>query len=205
MTSTRSVRKVLARAVKVSAHSAYDLTGRSINDLPEYFLSVKVAEEVHKHFKSFTFSMETPMSQLVEETQMDIEGECPSLRLGGKGKVDMVIRGNKSNNVKHIVEFKKHIGVKEIEKDALRLAAICLCTPGGHKAEKNFLVVVTHRNEALLNVRDINIKALISEKFGEGTIKVTFEKIDLSPLKSTKSNGINWPLLGGVWEFKYVG
>ena len=81
-------------------------------------------------------------------------------------------------------------------------------TPKGHKAEKNFLVAVTHKSETFFNTRTANIKSWVKEEFGEN-IKIGFEPVDLSDLKSTHKNGIDKDglsknLFGGVWEFKYV-
>jgi hypothetical protein len=169
--------------------------------LPEYFLSVKVAEYLHDHFKSFTFSMEDSIPQMAKEIEMDISGESDDFRLNGKA--DLVLRSQRSKRLKHVVEFKRSLGVTGIKKDALRLAWICANTPNGHRAEKNFLVAVTHKPESLFKTRTSNIEEWIKEEF-DGNIKVNFEPVNLSPLKSTHKNGGGKELFGGVWEFNYV-
>ena len=58
MSRKRALRLVLAEAGAHAAIEAQEITGKSINDLPEYFLSVFIARHVHQHFKTFTFSME---------------------------------------------------------------------------------------------------------------------------------------------------
>lgn len=211
----RAIRKVLASALSESSAEAFKLTGKSINDLPEYFLSVKVAEKVHDHFKIFTFSMETTVGELIDEVDLEVEDSSYNSRLLGKGKVDMVIRSKKSKKVRHLVEFKRHIGLKGLIADALRLSAVCIFSPPGHRTETNYLVAVTHRSEHLLDKRRDELQAVVDEQMEElgyeaGIVKVTFEKAmfvdeDNKPLTSTKRSRTGSELQGGVWEFKYVG
>ena len=107
--------------------------------------------------------------------------------------------------MRHVVEFKRNLGLKGIEDDALRLAWICANTPEGHRAEKNFLVAMTHKDDPkeLFDTRTFQIEELVSKKFGK-KIKVIFEPVDLTSLKSTHKKGMGKPLFGGVWEFRYV-
>lgn len=44
---SRTLRFVLAQAAAHAAKEAMEITGRSINDLPEYFMSVSIARYVH--------------------------------------------------------------------------------------------------------------------------------------------------------------
>lgn len=211
----RSIRKVLTVALSESALEAFELTDKSINDLPEYFLSVKVAEKVHFHFNTFTFSMETTVKELIEKIGLEVEASSKDSRLLGQGKVDMVIRSAKSKRVRHLVEFKRHIGLKGLKADALRLSAVCIFSPLGHRTETNYLVAVTHRDESLLHSRTKEMQQAVDQLMDElgyeaGIVKVTFEKAELldedsKPLLSTKKTRRNFPLYGGVWEFKYVG
>lgn len=187
--------------MKEASTNASAMTGESINALPEYFLSVKVAEHLHEHFKSFTFSMEDSISKMAEEIEMDISDEPECFRLNGKA--DLIIRDQKSKRLKHLVEFKRSLGVKGIKKDVLRLSWICANTPKGHRAEKNFLVAVTHKPESFFKTRTSGIEKWVLEEFGHN-IKVNFEPVDLSPLRSSHKSGFGKPLFGGVWEFNYV-
>lgn len=211
----RSIRKVLAVALSESALEAFELTGKSINDLPEYFLSVKVAEKVYSHFKTFTFSMETTVKELIKEIGLEVETLRDDSRWSSPGKVDMVIRSAKSKRVKHLVEFKRHIGLEGLVADAQRLSEACILSPLGHRTETNYLVAVTHRDESLLNSRTEELQQAVDQLMDElgyeaGIVKVTFEKGELGdedsePLFSTKKTRRGFPLYGGVWEFKYVG
>lgn len=198
----RSVRKVLAKALYDTSELAYELTGDSINALPEYFLSVKIAEHLHDHFHSFSFSMEDSIPELAEEIGMHIEDEPFEYRL--TGKADLVVRSKKSRKLRHVVELKRSLGIDGIRNDALRLAWICANTPLGHRAEKNYLVVATHKSELFFIKRSQEIQKWINESIGEGIVEIVFEPVDLTFLTSTHRNGRGRSLFGGVWEFKYI-
>ena len=199
--ASKSIRKVLGAALDKASTNAFAMTEKSINALPEYFLSVKVAEYLHCHFRSFTFSMEDSISGMAKEIGMDISEEPDCFRLNGKA--DLILRGQKRNKLRHVVEFKRNLGLKGIGNDALRLAWICANTPKDHKAKKNFLVAVTHKSEKLFEKRTSDIEKLVFDKFGQ-KIQVIFEPVDLTSLKSTHKKGMGKPLFGGVWEFRYV-
>ncbi len=200
MAKSRDVGNVLAEALKKASEDVFKMTGKSINRVPEYFLSVKIAEHLHQHFETFTFSMEEQVQSLVKELNIDDSNEEDCFRLNGK--VDLVLRHSKKGGVKHIVELKRTIGVNGIHKDVLRLAWICANTPPGHRAEKNFLVAVSNRPESLFNTRTQDIISWVNEEFGD-VITVKFKRVDLSHLENTNPNSKRKSLFGGVWELKY--
>lgn len=199
--TSRSTRKILGEALADAAKNAFAMTGKSINALPEYFLSVKVAEYLHGQLKTFTFSMEDSIADMAKEIGLNISEEPDCFRLNGKS--DLILRGQKRKKLRHVVEFKRNLGLKGIGNDALRLAWICANTPKDHRAEKNFLVAVTHKSEKLFEKRTSDIEKLVFDKFGQ-KIQVIFEPVDLISLKSTHKKGMGKPLFGGVWEFRYV-
>jgi hypothetical protein len=199
--TSKSIRKILGEALAAAADNVFAMTGKSINALPEYFLSVKVAEYLHGQLKTFTFSMEDSISDMAKEIGMNISAEPDCFRLNGKA--DLILRGQVRKKLKHVVEFKRNLGLKGIEHDALRLAWFCANTPEGHRAERNFLVAVTHKPKSLFKTRTLEIEELIFDKFG-GNIKVIFDPVDLPSLKSTHKKGLGNDLFGGVWEFRYV-
>jgi hypothetical protein len=204
--ASRSIRKVLGEALLLASKSTQSITGKSINALPEYFLSVKSAEHLHRHFKTITFSMEDSMSVVADDLNIRLPRSDTQIAKKFRlyGKTDLVLRSQRSKKLKHIVEFKRSLSPIGIKNDALRLAWICDRSPDGHKAEQNFLVAVTHKSADLFETRSHEIKNLIMDEFDD-RIKVTYEPIDLSSLKSTHKNGLDKDLFGGVWEFSYQG
>ena len=139
----KSVRKVLGLAIIDSACIAEDLTGKSINSLPEFFLAVKVAEYLHSHFETFTFSLEESLSRICEEIGIEHNNASNEFRIDNRTRADLVLKHKKGNRIKHIVEFKRHLHASQIKKDALRLSWICTNAPAGHRTERNYLVAIT--------------------------------------------------------------
>ena len=116
---------VLANAAAHAAQEAFEITGRSINDLPEYFLSVSVARYVHQHFKTLTFSMEDSVVSICKELNLDKEF------VARPGKVDITVRSQKNMQVKHILELKRGFGIDGHYADIQRLADFCMLSPTG--------------------------------------------------------------------------
>lgn len=197
----RSIRKALGAALYHATVTARDVIGRSVNDLPEYFLSVKAAEFIHKHYDSFTFSMEDTIHAIANDIEMDKELKHITRQ---QGKVDLIIRGSQRSRVKHLVEFKRGFKKENHLKDILRLAEFCRYSPFGHKTEKNYMVMVAPVTEKQMRERHKLICDYLDEIFGE-RIKVSVEYVDLTEFKSTRPSKrkADKTLYGGVWELKY--
>lgn len=197
----RSIRKVLAAGLENSCAVASEITGKSINALPEFFLAVKVAEYVNEHFSTFSFSMEDRMIHICDEVGIDYRKADPEFRINELTRADLVLKSKKSNKIKHVIEFKRHLKASQIKKDALRLAWLCASAPLGHRLEKNFLVVVSQLEPKLFDKRSLDISSLVEQISPNITVK--FESVDLSQYASTRSSGVGKTLSGGVWEFCY--
>lgn len=199
----KSIRKVLAQALMEACKEAGKLTGKSINALPEYFLVVKSAEFINAQFKTFTFSMEEPLFGLCEAVGIDhgyVDKEC---RLAGSARADLVLKSKASGKNKHVVEFKRSLNIRQIRKDAIRLAGLCAYAPSGHRMEKNFLVVVSVCGAEKFKERTTEIRSWIVDNFSG--VEVKFEPVDLGCYESTRRKSEGKALCGGVWEFAYKG
>ena len=200
-TKVRSIRKALATALCQTAETAEYMTGRTINDLPEYFLSVKTAEFILEHFDSFTFSMEDTISELVKAIDIP-DGDKYLTRK--TGNVDLTLRNRKTHKIKHLVEFKRGFKEEHHLKDIERLAEFCLCSPAGHKVETNFMVMVAPVTAEEMNKRSKQIEKYLSQSFNK-LIGVVVEYIDLSHYLSTRATKREeHPLYGAVYELKYM-
>lgn len=197
----KSIRKVLALAVHDACDIANELTGESINALPEYFMSVKVAEFIHDHFSTFTFSMEDTLHNLCKEASINYEEIDPEYRIEKTTRVDLVLRSKSTRKIKHIIEFKRHLHTTQIEKDIKRLAWLCVNSyADSGSMEKNFLVAITHRKAELFYKRHEDILFWAGEISSD--IDVKFEPVDLSNFVSSHPKGIGRNLFGGIWELK---
>ena len=106
MSRKRALRLVLAEAGAHAAIEAQEMTGKSINDLPEYFLSVFIARHVHQHFKTFTFSMEDTVKAICASEEID------EALISRPGKVDIVVRSQRTGNIRHIIKLKRSYNVE---------------------------------------------------------------------------------------------
>lgn len=196
-----SVRQQLVEGVKKAAEDAVAKTGCSVNDLPEYFMAVKVADHIFDTMQTYAFTMEDSFQDLCEEIGIEeLPEECR-----GSGRADLVLRGLKTGRVRHVVEFKRSIKKAEIKKDAIRLAKLCELAPEQHRIEKNFLVAVTHASDDVAVTREVEINEWLAAAEIQGVMVKTIE-IDLSEYVSTrkKRNGelSGRELVGRVWQFK---
>lgn len=197
-----SVRQQLVEGVKKAAEDAVAKTGCSVNDLPEYFMAVKVADHIFDTMQTYAFTMEDSFQTLCEEVGIEeLPEECR-----GSGRADLVLRGLKTGHVRHVVEFKRSIKKAEIKKDAIRLAKLCELAPERHRIEKNFLVAVTHASDDVATERELEIRAWLDEaKLQDVAIKAI--EIDLSNYSSTRAKRdgelSGRSLVGRIWQFKY--
>lgn len=197
-----SVRQQLVEGVKKAAEEAVAKTGCSVNDLPEYFMAVKVADHVFDTMQTYAFTMEDSFQTLCEEVGIEqLPEECR-----GSGRADLVLRSLKTGRVRHVVEFKRSIKKAELKKDAIRLAKLCQLAPEQHRIEKNFLVAVTHASDGVAADRELEIREWLDEA-DLADVAVKAIEIDLSEYLSTKMkrNGeqSGRELVGRVWQFKY--
>lgn len=197
------IHTVLQEGLERAAWDAEMMTGRSLNDLPEYYMAVKVAEHIAGSLTTYSFSLEDPIERLAAE--LGIENFPAEFR--GGGNADLVLRSAKTGRLKHVVEFKRSISTGEIKKDALRLAKLCMEAPAGHRAEKNFLVAVSHMRERLKMVRAKDIQDWLKEADMEAITVKTFQP-DFAGYMSTRTSRRDTrevkPLIGMVWQFEFA-
>lgn len=194
------MRLVLADAAAHAANEAFEITGRSINDLPEYFLSVSIARFVHQHFKTLTFSMEDSVSSICNQMAIDYDFiERP-------GNVDIAVRSQRTGQVKHIIELKRSYGLDGHYADIERLADFCMLAPVGNSLSTNYMVLMTAATLSTSNQREERIKNFVDETY-HGRIALKREIVKFCPsMKSTRpSKKRNRQLTGEVWEVRYIG
>ncbi|QYK04740.1 hypothetical protein [Shewanella zhangzhouensis] len=197
-----SIRQQLVEGVKKAAREAVDKTGCSVNDLPEYFMAVKVADHVYETMQTYAFTMEDSFQSICDEVGIEeLPEECR-----GNGRADLVLRSVKTRRVRHVVEFKRSIKKAELKKDAIRLAKLCQHAPSQHRIEKNFLVAVTHASDDLAIAREDEIKEWLADSQIDD-VAVKAIEIDLSDHSSTRFKRTGEisgrPLVGRLWQFKY--
>lgn len=196
----RSLRLVLAEAGEHVAKEAKEITGRSITDLPEYFLSVSIARYVHQHFKTLTFSMEDTIDSICESSGID------ALQISRPGRVDIAVRSQRYGSVRHVIELKRSYNWEGHIADIVRLAELSLAAHAGHALERNFMVMLAAASESASETRWERITEHISDIFGD-SIKLTCTPIIFENGMNSTRMGKTYgkPLMGEVWEVGYIG
>ncbi len=198
MSRKRALRLVLAEAGAHAAIEAQEITGKSINDLPEYFLSVFIARHVHQHFKTFTFSMEDTVKAICASEEID------EALISRPGKVDIVVRSQRTGNIRHIIELKRSYNVEGHIADIVRLAEFALAAPTGHPLERNFMVMMAAASESASDARWQRISELIKNQFNDKISLICTPILLEEGMLSTRKGRTNDKLLmGEVWEVKY--
>tara|TARA_Y100001960_G_scaffold88983_1_gene95449 strand:+ start:911 stop:1435 length:525 start_codon:yes stop_codon:yes gene_type:complete len=174
------------------------MTGKSINNLPEYFLSVFIARHVHQHFKTFTFSMEDTVKAICASEEID------EALISRPGKVDIVVRSQRTGNIRHIIELKRSYNVEGHIADIVRLAEFALAAPTGHPLERNFMVMMAAASESASDARWQRISELIKNQFNDKISLICTPILLEEGMLSTRKGRTNDKLLmGEVWEVKY--
>lgn len=203
--NVKSIRKALAQALEISAKTAELETTASINQLPEYFVSTKVASLVYERFpNTYKYSFEDQLINICQElkvTDEQLSQLSPDYRIEKGNRADLVLR-SKSGNIKHIVEFKRGTKASSIRNDALRLASLCWLSPVGHRVETNYLVAFTTSKEETVSNRTEQLREWLDEE-GFQNIEVSYEPVDLSFHTSTRPSSFGKELSGAIWQFKY--
>lgn len=181
----RSLRKLIAsRLPEIAAH-AEDMTGISLDSQPEYFMSLKIAEAIHDHFKNYTFSVEAPLGDICRETGIDPSQAEKHFRVSGQGKADIAVRHSRRGKYRHIIECKRRVmNTNALLQDARRLAWLCTNVSCGHRVEKNFLVAITTISKKKLEERVDAISTMLHDEFDCISLKASY--CDMDYLFSTR-------------------
>lgn len=193
----RSIRKLIAAKLPEIAVHAEDMTGISLDRQPEYFMSLKIAEAIHDHFKNYTFAVEASLSEICRETGIDPSQAEKHFRVSGQGKADIAVRHSRQGKYRHIIECKRRVmNTEALLQDARRLAWLCANVSLGHRMEKNFLVAITTISQKKLEERVAAISNMLHDEFDGISLKVSY--CDMDHLLSTKAP--NKSLRGMVCE-----
>jgi len=212
---SNQVRNKLIKIIEGEIKILWEKEQRTINQYPEYYLSVKVAEKIKIEFSSLSFTMEERAIDLIEdlnETLMksnleaiDVEEQDDCFRLE-KGAVDLILK--KRKRLRHIVEFKRNSKLSDLMDDALRLAWFCCNAPLGHRAETNYLVVITHKSEETLEkniqkIEDDLTKNILLPNIQVKSFYLDFPDDYFSTRRSSKQQSKYLLVVGRLIEFKY--
>jgi len=180
---SNKMKKVLLELIKEVDEKGESITGKTLKNLPEYFMSVNIAESLSKHFKTMKFSMEDKVLKLCGDLDIEVNDNhkyFETCRLNGS--VDMVVRSEINNKIMHLIEFKKSTGIAFV-KDVRRLAWFCLKSGSDRKITRHYIVAVTYRSKDSKknNVKDLeklieqDLEKNFPAKFVKNDINISIE------------------------------
>jgi len=146
----------LSDEVKKISDYVLEELDRTLWELPEYFLSVKLAESAKK--KGCSFELEKSTKEIAEELNVKLP---ESIR---HGRIDLVIRTSQQKKLSHLIEIKRRLGLINTMKDALRLAEFCSISTK-KSAKKAFLVVVTRASMKTIKAREAALQDKLNSHF----------------------------------------
>ena len=186
----------LERAVIKSAKRAEKSFTRSLNDLPEYFLTVNLATEVSKELGCLA-EMEVNFAKLCADLGVSED------RISRSGNADIVLKHLGSEKPRHIIELKRSVHKGRLKEDVIRLAQVCAVSKNKSQVRSNYLVIVTQLKERLASQQDEVLQWIKSE----GINNVDFSCYEINGLekfgntRKTKTKSVDGNLYGEIWEF----
>ena len=135
----------LSEEVKKISNIALKDLDRTLWELPEYYLSVKLAESAKK--QGYSFELEMSTKEIEEELGIALPESTRH------GRIDLVIRTSQQKNLSHLIEIKRRLGLHKTTQDVLRLAEFCAASTK-KSAKKAFLVVVTRASPKTIEKRE---------------------------------------------------
>ncbi|GGW21521.1 hypothetical protein [Vreelandella hamiltonii] len=135
----------------LEAHEeAQQVSHSSLHRMPEYFMTMRVADYFAKNFLNFGYRLEAQVRRTFEASDMnvgDISELLEDTDLRSDGRFDLVIHTGKKGRPAHILEFKrKDSNMQGIISDMRRLAKIS-CTAKRHSLKTNYLVLTRNCQE----------------------------------------------------------
>jgi hypothetical protein len=106
-------RSILIKLLENIDKKSIKETHKSLNHLPEYYLNVKLSDELYK--KGYGFELEKPASEVATDLKIDIVNiEFDNSEIENRilnGRVDLVVTTREKRSLRNLIELK--IGTKE--------------------------------------------------------------------------------------------
>ncbi|MGV2931041.1 hypothetical protein ACE3G8_08115 [Vreelandella venusta] len=128
----------------LSAHEeAQRISYSSLHRMPEYFMTMRVADYFAENFVNFGYRLEAQVKRTFEASDMNVSDISDLLRetdLRSDGRFDLVLHTGKKGRPAHILEFKRGDKTSGMLSDISRLAQISK-SAGRHSLKTNYLVL----------------------------------------------------------------
>lgn len=130
-------------ALLLAHEESQQLSRSSLHRMPEYFMTMRVADYFATHFTNFGYRLEAQVKRTFESSDMNVSDISELLQepdLRPDGRFDLVLHTGKRGRTAHILEFKRRDTTRGMISDIRRLAKISL-SAGRHSLKTNYLVL----------------------------------------------------------------
>ena len=196
----------LLNSIQKIAEEAFDKSGHSLNGLPEYYVNVKLADELSNINRCFELEYQT--TDLAKELGIEnaIKTSNASKYRLKKGAIDLVVQSPREYKSQHLIEIKRSSKLNGLRADLERLT--WFVSQGTKKSlNKAYVVLInpldidtfkkrTEREEKHLR-KEFNNKITLTYKTGELSDFNT-RRASLNSNENNAEKSIN----ALIWEIK---
>ncbi|MDQ9090334.1 hypothetical protein RC083_01865 [Pseudoalteromonas haloplanktis] len=182
--SKLKIQDTILNSIEVSLRDAFELTGVTYRQMPEYFLNVTVVQALCEEFPSLGYRLEIPVREVLTGFGLVSTHNDADLRIGGKFDIALISR--KSKRVRHVIEVKRSISQKELLKEAKRIFTLATAEHGSKRLRTGYIVSVrrlkeTDRSTKCDELLDKRL-AYLEQKLGEAVnVSVRYQLLDAKP------------------------
>lgn len=199
----------LLNSIQKIAKDTFKKTGHSLNGLPEYYVNVKLADELIKANKNF--ELEYQASSLADELgiQLPTEDENASKYRLEKGAIDLVVQSAKEWKSQHLIEIKRTSKKSLLRADLERLTWFVTQTKGIKRSlNKAYVILINPLSAENFKERTKVEEDYLRKEFGNESINLTLKTAELSDFNTrqasinSNANNENKSVNALIWEIK---
>lgn len=204
MNNTQKINKTwLLKSIQKIAKDSFEKTGHSLNGLPEYYVNVKLAEELIKANKNFELEYRT--ESLAAELGIDLPKNESKYRLH-KGAIDLVVQSVKEWKSQHLIEIKRTSKIRLLRADLERLTWFVTQTQGIKRSlNKAYVILINPLSAENFKERTKVEEDYLRKEFGNESINLTFKTCELSDFNTRQASinsNANKSVNALIWEIK---
>ncbi len=197
---------VLEKALRAIDQKNGELSTKSLNHLPEFYLPVKLSDQLHKI--GYGFELEKRVQEVTQTLGIDhadllkVSSQL-SLKMGvieektikriTNGRIDLAVLTGTNRSLKHLIEFKIGSKMAQLEQDMLRLMCFALASKK-KSVQRSFLVFVSGLSEA-------NIDSKLDTLCNSFGVDISY-KYFTSKLQCTRESSVNRDIRVWIVEIK---
>jgi hypothetical protein len=207
-TSPQKINKAwLLKSIQKIAKDTFKKTGHSLNGLPEYYVNVKLADELTKANKNF--ELEYQASCLATELGIALPNKVEKVskyRLE-KGAIDLVVQSAKEYKSQHLIEIKRSSKQDKLRADLERLTWF-VSKDIKRTINKAYVILISPLSQDNFKERTRLEEDYLRKEFNNKLITLTFKACELSDFNTRQAsinhnaNNADKSVNALIWEVK---